>query len=194
MEELLSIAQQQVDRQNRLIGDLLDVSRIRANKLEFQVAPCDLAAIVQDAVDEQRLSWPERAISLDLAESTVSIHADAHRIGQVVTNYLTNALKYSPEGTPVAVTLRVDGTMARVSVRDHGPGLTLEQRDHIWERFHRVPGIQQQSGSGVGLGLGLHIARTIVRYHGGEVGIDSVPGSGATFWFTLPLNTTVVTA
>ncbi len=186
IEELLSIAQQQVDRQNRLIGDLLDVSRIRANKLEFQVTRCDLATIVQDAVDEQRLSWPNRAITLDRPDGSVYVNADAHRIGQVITNYLTNALKYSPEGAPVAVTLQEDGTSARVSVRDQGPGLTLEQRDHIWERFHRVLGITQQSGSGAGLGLGLYIARTIIQYHGGEVGMDSVTGSGSTFWFTLP--------
>jgi signal transduction histidine kinase len=95
-------------------------------------------------------------------------------------------LKYSPEGAPVAATLQEDGTSARVSVRDQGPGLTLEQRDHIWERFHRVPGITQQSGSSAGLGLGLYIARTIIQYHGGEVGMDSVTGSGSTFWFTLP--------
>jgi signal transduction histidine kinase len=88
------------------------------------------------------------------------------------------------------VALRLEGTegqVARVSVRDQGPGLTPEQRDHIWERFHRVPGVTQQSGSGVGLGLGLHIARTIIEYHGGEVGIESVSGCGSTFWFTLPL-------
>jgi signal transduction histidine kinase len=186
VEELLSTAEQQVERQNRLVGDLLDVSRIRANKLEFHVAICDLATIVHDAVDEQRLSWPDRTIFLDLPD-TVLANADAHRIGQVVTNYLTNALKYSPEDAPVAVALRLDGTMARVSVRDQGPGLTPEQRDHIWERFHRVPGIKQQSGSGAGLGLGLHIARTIIAYHGGEVGIESVSGGGSTFWFTLPL-------
>ncbi len=190
---LLSTAEQQVDRQNRLIGDLLDVSRIRANKLEFHLDLCDLATIVQDAVDEQRLSWPDRAIALDLPDRAIYVNADAMRVGQVVTNYLTNALKYSPEGAPVAVALRMDGTSARVSVRDQGPGLTLEQRDHIWDRFHRVPGIKQQSGSGAGLGLGLHIARTIVQYHGGEVGIDSVSGSGSTFWFTLPLAATTAT-
>lgn len=184
---LLTTAVQQVDRQNRLVGDLLDVSRIRANKLEYHVAACDLAAIVRDAVDEQRLSWPERTIALDIPYGVVPVSADAHRIGQVITNYLTNALKYSPADAPVDVALLRDGTAARVSVRDYGPGLTPEQRAHVWERFHRVPGIKQQSGSGAGLGLGLHIARTIIEYHGGQVGIDSAPGHGSTFWFSLPL-------
>lgn len=183
---LLATAEQQVDRQNRLVGDLLDMSRIRANKLEFRVAPCDLATIVGESVEEQTLSWPNRRIALDMPDGDVPIEGDAHRLGQVVTNFLTNALKYSPSGAPVEVSLRVEGASAKVAVRDHGPGLSAQQRAHIWERFHRVPGIQLQSGSGAGLGLGLHIARTIVEYHHGAVGIESAPGRGSTFWFALP--------
>ena len=187
LRELLTIAEQQVDRQDRLVGDLLDVSRIRANKLEFRLASCDLAAIVSDTVDEQRLSWPDRVIEFECPENAVPLEADAHRIGQVVTNFLTNALKYSPPDAPVTVTLRADGARAHVAVRDKGPGLTAEQQARIWDRFHRVPGVKQQSGTGAGLGLGLHIARTIIEYHGGNVGIDSVPRKGSTFWFDLPL-------
>ncbi len=183
---LLVTAEHQVDRQDRLVGDLLDVSRIRANKLEFHVAPCDLADIVRDTVDEQRLSWPDRTIVLDAPDSA-PIRADAHRVGQVVTNFLTNALKYSPPTAPVRVSLTASGAEARVAVQDSGPGLTAEQQTHIWDRFHRVPGIKQQSGSGAGLGLGLHISRTIIEYHEGRVGIDSIPKKGSTFWFTLPL-------
>lgn len=184
---LLDTAGAQVDRQNRLVGDLLDVSRIRANRLEYHMAASDLAAIVRDAVDEQRLSWPGRDITLDAPEGAVPVLADAHRIGQVVTNFLTNALKYSPADAGVRVTLRLEGSQARVAVRDQGPGLTAAQMQHIWERFHRVPGVRQQSGSGAGLGLGLHIARTIVEQHGGRVGLESKPPNGSTFWFTLPL-------
>lgn len=187
VQGLLSTAEQQVDRQDRLVGDLLDVSRIRAGKLEYHLEPCDLAAIVSDAVDEQRLSWPDRAITLDSPTGGVTITGDAHRIGQVVTNYLTNALKYSPPGASVAVALRVERDHARVAVRDQGPGLTAQQIEQIWDRFHRVPGVRQQSGSGAGLGLGLHISRTIVEHHGGEVGVESAPKHGSTFWFTIPL-------
>lgn len=187
VQGLLTTAEHQVDRQNRLVGDLLDVSRIRANKLEFHLAPCDLADIVRDAVDEQRLSWPDRSVVLDLPDRAVPLEADAHRLGQVVTNLLTNALKYSPTDAPVRVGVRVEGSDALVSVQDKGPGLTSTQQAHVWERFHRVPGIRQQSGSGAGLGLGLHISRTIVEHHGGRVGIESVPKRGSTFWFRLPL-------
>lgn len=187
VQGLLSTAEQQVDRQDRLVGDLLDVSRIRAGKLEYHLAPCDLATIVSDAVDEQRLSWSDRIITLEAPTGAVTISGDAHRIGQVVTNYLTNALKYSPPGASVAVTLAVERDHARVAVRDQGPGLTTEQMAHVWDRFHRVPGVRQQSGSGAGLGLGLHISRTIIEHHGGAVGVESAPKQGSTFWFTLPL-------
>jgi signal transduction histidine kinase len=187
VQGLLSTAEQQVDRQDRLVGDLLDVSRIRANKLEFKVAPCDLASIVSDTVDEQRLSWPDRTIMFEAPGDAIPIEADAFRIGQVVTNFVTNALKYSPPDAPVTVLLRKEGVRAYVAIRDKGPGLTSQQQAHVWDRFHRVPGIKQQSGSGAGLGLGLHIARTIVEHHSGVVGIDSVPTQGSTFWFVLPL-------
>jgi signal transduction histidine kinase len=186
MSDVLDLAERQVDRQNRLIGDLLDASRMRANTFEFHFARCDLAEIAREAVEEQRLAWPERSISLELGESSVPLLADAMRIGQVVTNFLTNALKYSAADRPVAVELRATAMSAEVRVQDQGPGLTREQRTHIWERFHRVPGIQQQSGSGAGLGLGLYICRTIVERHTGRVGVESTPGKGSTFWFTLP--------
>jgi signal transduction histidine kinase len=142
---------------------------------------------VDEAVEEQTLSWPGRAITLTAPPSDVPIEGDAHRLGQVVTNLLTNALKYSPPDAPVEVSLSVDGGDGKVAVHDHGPGLSAEQRNHIWERFHRVPGIKQQSGSGAGLGLGLHIARTVVEYHHGQVGIESAPGRGSTFWFSVPV-------
>ncbi len=114
---------------------------------------------------------------------------DALRLGQVVTNYLTNALKYSAADRPVDVGLTVDGAEARVWVRDEGPGLSAKEQRHPWDRFRRVRGIEVQSGSGVGLGLGLHISWTIIELHQGQVGVESSPGAGSTFWFRLPLAT-----
>jgi signal transduction histidine kinase len=186
--EQVALAKHQAARLERLINDLLDVSRVRAGKLELQRAPTDLAAIVREAVEEQRQVNPERTLLLQVAPPcAVPVLADADRIGQVVTNYLTNALKYSPADRPVTVGLDLDEGQARVWVRDEGPGLSPEEQERIWERFHRVPGIQVQSGTGVGLGLGLHISRTIVERHQGQVGVESAPGQGSTFWFALPL-------
>jgi signal transduction histidine kinase len=132
---------------------------------------------------------PQRRIALDLPRGgrPIALVADAARIGQVLTNLMTNALKYSPPTSPVAVGVTIADRQARVCVRDEGPGLSTEQRQRLGERFYRVPGIEVQSGSGVGLGIGLFISKTIVERHGGTLGVESVPGDGSTFWFELPL-------
>ncbi len=189
IQPLLATSERSARRLSRLVDDLLDVSRIREGHLELVPEPCDLAAIVREAVEEQQHLQPDRVIQLTLpaAGTDVTVAADAERIGQVVTNYLTNALKYSPADRPVAVSLAVEEARARVSVRDEGTGIPAAEQDQIWELFHRVPGIEVQSGSGVGLGLGLHISREIVERHGGAVGVASAVGAGSTFWFTLPL-------
>jgi signal transduction histidine kinase len=187
--EQMRVAEHQVDRLDRLVNDLLDVSRVQAGRLELQLGPTDLATVVREAVDEQRQAHPERTLLPQLSpERAVSVWADAERIGQVVTNYLTNALKYSPADCPVAVGLDMEEQQVRVWVRDEGPGIPREEQERIWDRFHRVKGIEVQSGSGVGLGLGLHICRTIVERHQGQVGVESAPGQGSTFWFILPLD------
>jgi len=186
--EPLAHAEEQVMRLDRLVNDLLDVSRIRANKLDLRLVPADLSAIVRRAVEEQRLAHPERTITLDLPdEGSVPVVADVDRLGEVVTNYLTNALKYSQAECPVQVTLRLEQGQAIVAVRDKGPGLPDAEHARIWEPFHRAEGIRVQSGSGIGLGIGLHISRTIVERHQGQVGVQSAPGKGSTFWFAVPL-------
>ncbi|HET8913906.1 MAG TPA: ATP-binding protein, partial [Ktedonobacteraceae bacterium] len=127
------------------------------------------------------------SLEVEVPSQEVQVFADAERIGQVVNNYLSNALKYSESDCPVKVYVMQAGNMARVEVIDEGPGLLFDQQAHIWQRFYRVPGIEVKSGSGVGLGLGLHICKTIIERQAGEVGVESAPGQGSTFWFTLPL-------
>jgi signal transduction histidine kinase len=185
-----AVAQTQLARLNHLVDDLLDVSRIQEGRLQLEFTSTELAPIVRAAVEEQRQLVPERTILLhDTSEGAVRVVADAGRIGQVVTNLLTNALKYSREERPVdvGIQVQVQDQQARVWVRDQGPGLSPAEQEHLWQRFFRVPGVEVRSGSGIGLGLGLYISKTIIEQHQGRVGVQSTSGEGATFWFTLPL-------
>ena len=184
---LLESADRQTLRLNRLIQDLLDMTRIASGKLELRLATDDLDDVVRAAVEALRLAWPRRDIALTVTETPLTLRLDADRIGQVVTNYLTNALKYSADDRSVAVSVGAKDEMARVAVRDHGPGLSPAAQARLWEPFHQVAGVQQQSGFSSGLGLGLHICKTIIERHGGAVGVESAPGDGSVFWFTLPL-------
>jgi signal transduction histidine kinase len=184
---LLERAERQTLFQNRLVSDLVDTTRIQTGKLELHSELTDLNTIIRDAVAEQSRLTPERKIHLELPpDATNLLIVDADRIGQVITNYLSNALKYSEQDQPVEVQVAASEQEVRVYVRDKGPGLAQEEQEHIWERFYRAPGVRVRSGSGIGLGLGLHICRTIVEEHGGRVGVVSAPGEGSTFWFTLP--------
>jgi signal transduction histidine kinase/PAS domain-containing protein len=181
-----------VERLARLVTDLSDVSRIRAGQLDIRPEPADLAAIVRKEVTRQHVLAPSRDTRLRLPTTVpIPVLVDVDRIGQVVSNLLGNALKYAPENRPVEVRVQVRGGRARVSIRDEGPGLPLEEQRRIWERYHQAPGIRANVGTSVGLGLGLYISREIVRAHGGRVGVQSAPGRGSIFWFTLPLDDAV---
>jgi signal transduction histidine kinase len=170
--EGLARTEGQEQRLERLVNDLLDVSRIDAGKLELRLEWTDLVEIARSAVEEHQQARPNRTIGLEIpADRRVPVYADAGRLEQVVSNYLTNALKYSLEDRPVAVGVQEAEQQVGIWVRDEGPGLPAEEQQHIWERFHRARGIEVQSGTGVGLGLGLHICRTIIERHQGQVGL-----------------------
>ena len=188
IEKTLKRADGQVEIETRLVEELLEASRLETRKFELSVHPENLVTIVQETVANQQQAARTRHIELVLPpDELVPVIADAGRVGQVLTNYLTNALKYAPVDQPVSVRLEVTGTVARVSVRDLGPGLTPEQQHRVWERFYQVAAPEHQGPDG-GLGLGLAIARAIVEQHQGQVGVESAPGQGSTFWFTLPLS------
>jgi signal transduction histidine kinase len=188
--EMLVRAERQINVLNRLVGDMIDISRIKTGKLQVHLRqePYNLCSIVQEVTQEQRKANAARIIHMTLpASEKVAVVADPDRIGQVLTNYLTNALKYSPADKPVGVDLLVEDHNARVVVRDEGQGLSLQEQQQVWQCFYQARDVTVLSGSGVGLGLGLHISQTIVELHQGQVGVESVVGQGSTFWFTLPL-------
>lgn len=192
----LQLAQESLDqtshaaiRMTSLLDDLLQASRAQAGQLLMRPQLCDLNSIVRASVEEQQRMNPTRQVHLRFPQSQrVPAMADPERIGQVVTNYLTNAFRFSPKNRPVDVRVRLQGRVARVSIRDEGPGLSPADQEHIWDRFYQSTSIERTPGSDAGLGLGLYICRMIVEQHQGKVGVDSSVGSGSTFWFALPLD------
>jgi signal transduction histidine kinase len=184
VHHLLDRSNTALERLSILVNDLLDVSRIQAGLLQVRPQRCNLAEVVRAVIDEQRELSATRTILLDLPDAPVPVQADAARIGQVVTNYLSNALKYSAEDQPVNVGLDIVGMQARVWVRDEGPGVAPEERERIWGRFHRTPvGRARDAG---GAGLGLAIVRAIAEAHGGSAFADASPLGGARVGIELP--------
>ncbi len=175
-----------IDRMNQLVNDLLDVARIESGRLELRFGPCHLQELCRQVVDEQAAAT-DRVITLRAPDEPLEVELDADRISQVITNLLSNALKYSPPTTPVSLTLKQDGEQVILCVRDQGTGIPAEALPHIFDRFYRAPGIEVQSGSGIGLGLGLHICQEIIARHGGHIWAESVVGSGSAFYVALSM-------
>jgi signal transduction histidine kinase len=181
VKERLAKASRASWRLDKLINELLDVSRITAGHLHLEVEPLDLVTLVRDVV----ATFKERASSpviVRSSEAEISGAYDRVRVEQVVGNLLENALKYG-EGRPVEVEVARDGAEAVVRVIDHGIGIDGEQQKRIFQRFERAVSTRDYGG----LGLGLWISRQIVEASGGRVDVDSEPGEGSTFTVRLPL-------
>lgn len=175
--------ERQVHRMADMISDLLDASRLERNRMTLNPVALDLRALVSTVVEDFRGRTPERAIEVALPGEPVPVEADPQRIEQVIANFLDNAAKYSPPGSPIEIALESDGA-ARLSVTDHGVGIPPEQQGRLFERFFRAKMDETQRVPG--LGLGLYICRMIVELHGGRIGVQSAPGQGSTFFFIVP--------
>jgi PAS domain S-box-containing protein len=185
---MLGRSHQPLRVQQRLINDLLDLSHIQEDKVELRLAVCNLVGLVYETVQDHQAAHPSRLITLDLPEQDpILVYADRDRLQQVLSNYLTNALKFSPPSEPVQVGMALEAEAVRVWVADQGPGLSAEQQAHIWQRFYQAPRTPVQSGWKMGLGLGLYICQQLMSRQQGQVGVESTPGEGSRFWFTLPL-------
>ncbi|GAC1430976.1 MAG: hypothetical protein PVS3B3_17090 [Ktedonobacteraceae bacterium] len=188
--ELLERTDKQITQLSRLVNTLLESSRITANTMDLLLELCELDTLVHEVMQDERHIPKTRTVHVKVSsEENMLVMADVNRIKQVVIHFLSNAHKYSPLEEHIDILLETEGDRARVSVHDAGPGIPISQQNKIWERYYRVPTIDVLNGSEIGLGLGLHISHTIIKQHHGHIGVQSTPGSGSTFWFSLPLST-----
>ncbi len=187
----LEVIERNIRHQTQIIADLLDVSRIISGKLTVDLQPVDLAPAIESVVETLRPAAQARNVTLtaDLEPSTGSVAGDAARLEQVVSNLLTNALKFTPPGGEVHVALRRQGDWAQILVRDTGVGISPDFLPHLFERFRQADSSSTRVHGG--LGLGLAIVRHLVEVHGGRVHATSDgEGKGATFSVELPLLST----
>ena len=175
------------ERLNRMISDMLDLDRIEAGHLVLRTEPVNINVVLREAVERARASGGHHVIEANLAATQPIVHCDADRVAQIISNLLTNAVKYSPVGGEIVVTSRESEGFVEVSVRDHGVGIAPEFADQLFSRYERY---EKNSNKIVGTGLGLAIARQIVQLHGGRIWVDSTLGEGSDFHFTLPLPVT----
>jgi signal transduction histidine kinase len=178
----LAFARAQVRRISRLVGDLMDLTRVDLGQLSIRPADADLRGVASEAVEAFRRGHVG-PVTLALPDGPLTAPVDATRVEQVLLNLLENAARYSPAGAPIAVAVsRAAGPRVRVTVRDRGAGVPEHERGRIFDRFVRGAAAEAAGG----LGIGLYLCRIIVERHRGAIGVDSTVGAGATFWFELP--------
>jgi signal transduction histidine kinase/DNA-binding response OmpR family regulator len=180
----LAVIRRSADRMERLIGDLLDVTRIDAGNLVLARERLSAGALVDEAVQSQRSLAESHSLTLraEVPDGLPAILGDRDRLFQVFANLLGNAVKFTPEGGSIVVSAALVGARVRFTVRDTGPGIAPEHLPHVFDRFW-----QDRRTAGQGTGLGLSIVKGIAEAHGGEVSVESAPGEGSAFSFTLPL-------
>jgi signal transduction histidine kinase len=180
--DMLQAARDDCERLQNIVEDLLDLSRIQAGKVEVSLAPLPAKSLLEAAVAQHEDGARDAGVDLipTLGEPILPVLADAERIGLVFDNLIGNAVRHSPPGSHVDVRALPNGATVRFEVQDQGPGIPPEYQQRIFEKFFRIPGTK-----GEGVGLGLYISREIVLAHGGEMGVDTTPGKGSRFWFTL---------
>ena len=172
---------------NKLIGliaDLLDVTKIEGGRLQIQAELYDLNEVIQESVEEIQRTTVKHKIETVLT-TLPQLIGDRERIGQVIINLVSNAIKYSPRSELILVTSKRDTLSVIISVKDQGVGISSDQQPHVFERFYRVAG--PDNNSYPGLGLGLFICHEIVTRQGGEIWVESEPGKGSEFFFSLPI-------
>ena len=171
-------------RMGRIVDDLLDLTAL-TDSAALELRPLDLGTVVEELAADLRVRNPDRAVVVERAGTTVVL-ADPDRVRQALTALVANAVKYSPDGSPIVLGAQRLGPMVRARVTDRGRGIPVEELPRVFDRFYRVRSAAAAGGPAPatpkGSGLGLAIVAAIVSAHGGRYGVDSVPGQGSTFW------------
>lgn len=178
----------QTYRLTSLVDELLVLSSIRAGRIELRLNPCDIREVCSNAVEEQH-QLTGRKIELEMPDTPVTVRVDRDRLGQVVTNLVSNAVKYSPDESMVQVrvgtSMEQEQKVTRIEVCDRGQGISAEEQMHIFETFYRAPNAQVSKKNGWGLGLA--ICKDIVERHNGRIWCESELGKGSVFVVELPM-------
>jgi two-component system sensor histidine kinase KdpD len=188
-DEFAQAIEQQADRLDRIVANLLDLSRMEAGALRPQRALHDVGALVEDVLERLREQTAQHPILVSIDPDLPPVSLDYVEIDQVLSNLVENAAKYAPAGTPIDVTARRVGGDVEVEVADRGPGVPADAAPRLFEPFFRV-----RRGGPTGLGLGLAVAKGLVEAHGGRISVRDREGGGARFAFTLPLAPSVPAA
>lgn len=179
----VSLAERNIARLVNLIQELLDIESVEMGRLKICREPVDLKKIIDSAVESCQGPATKAEVELKVDADSLTIEADEDRLTQVLINLISNAVKFSPEGSSVEITSHEEETSVVVTVSDSGPGIAKEQQAVIFERF-KQGGAEAQRKKG-SIGLGLAISKAIVETHGGTIGVDSTLGTGSKFWFRL---------
>lgn len=174
----------QTERLQDIVRDLLDVSRIKTGKLTFSLEDFSIDEVVRETIDAVQQTTKNTIIYKEKQRNHI-VHADRFRIYQVLTNLLTNASKYSPDPTPIYVTLKKSQGKIQISIKDLGIGVAKSHHKKIFERLYQVTDLKEKTFPG--LGIGLYISKEIIRRHKGKIWVESERGKGSTFYFTLPV-------
>ncbi len=187
VEKLIQSIARQTEYMLALVKDLLDVSKIETGNFDLDLTPIDTGLFVSEAIGRHLILAGKKGIRLVLKEISLGTTlADPIRIRQVIDNLISNALKFSPKGSVVNVLTELDSKEWRLSVQDEGPGISIEEQTQLFQYFSRVS--PRPTDNEESTGLGLAISRRIVEAHKGTIGVDSILGQGATFWFSLPVD------
>ncbi len=180
--ELCTVIEEEADRLDSLVTETIRMARIEAGDLELNVRPQRVGDLVSSALEKLEILVEDREIKINIPAALPKVLADGELAALTIRQLVTNALKYSNPESPIEIQARIEDGFVKISVKDRGPGIPVRERSRIFERYYRM----SQNARVPGTGLGLHIAKNIVEAHGGNIWVESEPGQGSEFFFTLP--------